>query len=356
MKVSRELSVVPPDHYAYVTRRAMHLLSVGELPNVLSIDVEPKYGYTTMINYIDGSHRITFGNDLGLNPGASEDLAKDKGHTKFMLRTLGVNCPDGEEFLLPWWVNTIGESQRRRGNKTMLTVDKALEYVQTTTGFPVYVKPVAGSKGIGVKRVEDEHELYTALDELEEARSRVAVIEEAVNLPDYRIVALDGELISAYQRVPLQVVGDGVASIAELLQGLQKRYESDGRDTTLHMDDPRHATLLKRLGYTHSSVPTEGEVVVLADISNLSAGGSSIDVTSALHNRWTELTAYVAKNLNLRLIGLDLACSDITDPDAEYSVLEVNSTPGLDHYAASGAEQEQAVDALYAKVLNALPL
>src|SRR5690554_3058792 len=144
MYVSHEHPVEPSDHFAYVTRRAMHLLNIGALPNVDFIDVEPKYGYTTRITYVDGSHRITFGNDLGLNPGASEDLAKDKGHTKFLLRTIGVNCPEGEEFLLPWWAKTIGEDQHKRGNESMLTTDDALGYIESTIGFPTYIKPVAG--------------------------------------------------------------------------------------------------------------------------------------------------------------------------------------------------------------------
>ncbi len=63
----------------------------------------------------------------------------------------------------------------------------------------------------------------------------------------------------------------------------------------------------------------------------------------------------IANNFNLRLCGVDLACADITDPDSDYSVLEVNASPGLDHYAASGAKQHQIVRDLYTKVFNALP-
>jgi hypothetical protein len=37
-----------------------------------------------------------------------------------------------------------------------------------------------------------------------------------------------------------------------------------------------------------------------------------------------------------------------------YSVIEVNATPGLDHYASSGVEQSRIVDQLYTKVLNTL--
>lgn len=344
-----------PEHYAYVTRSLMNLFQQGRLTNVSTVDVEPKYGYTSRITYTDGSHRVTYGNDLGLNPGASEDLAKDKGHTKFLLRTIGVECPRGEEFLLPWWAETIGENQRKRGNEAMLVAGMAPEYIDTHLGYPVYVKPVAGSKGIGVRKVCTGDELEECIEELNEQRSRVMVVEEAVQMPDYRIVALDGQLISAYERVPLGVVGNGTLTIKQLLMDLQTQFEEDGRDTILTIGDPRHIAQLARQGLHLETVLPFGKTVTIADISNLSAGGSSVDVTERIAQEWVDLAAYVADNFNLRLLGLDLACEDITDGTSPYSVLEVNSTPGLDHYASSGEAQKIIVDDLYTAVLNAFP-
>ena len=79
-------------------------------------------------------------------------------------------------------------------------------------------------------------------------------------------------------------------------------------------------------------------------------------MTSILHPKWAELTAYIGENFNLRLLGVDLGCTNIESPDSDYSVIEVNSTPGLDHYASSGATQQGIVDDLYSRVLNAFPL
>jgi hypothetical protein len=343
------------EHYAYVTRSLIRLFNSGMLPNVANIDVEPEYGYTSRITYDDGSHRVTYGNDLGLNTGAAEDLAKDKGHTKFLLRTIGVDCPKGSEFLLPWWADAIRESQSRRGNDELRTTDQAFGYVLKHLGYPVYVKPVAGSKGLGVRRVDSEPELQEAFDELEESRSRVAIVEESIAKPDYRIVVLDGELISAYERVPLAVLGDGTHTIADLVDRLQQMFRVQGRDTTLSMSDPRILKTLNKLGLDAASVVPKGKKLTLVDVSNLSAGGTSLDFTKTISERWVNLARYVAHNFNLRLCGVDLACDDIELPAGDYSVLEVNSTPGLDHYASSGEDQLRIVDELYAKVLNAYP-
>lgn len=346
---------VSQDHYAYVTRSVIGLFNRGVLSNVVALDVEPVYGYTARLTYDDGTHRITYGNDLGLNAGAACDLAKDKGHTKFMLRQIGINCPEGQEFLLPWWEAAIAPSQLARGNTNMQNVTAALPYIDKKLGYPVYIKPVSGSKGLGVARAESAEETQDIFNSYEEAKVRVAIVEEAVDMPDYRVVVLDGELISAYQRKPLGVVGNGRSTIEELLEQLQLQYHAEGRDTIIDLDDPRIARQLGKLGYNLAVIPKKNEELTLTSVSNLSAGGTSVDVTEKIHKEWVDKVTYIAKNFNLRLCGVDLACSDIASDSSEYSVIEVNAAPGLDHYASSGAAQKKIVDELYAKVLNAYP-
>ncbi len=349
------LRIESKEHYSYVTRSAIRLFNEGALTNVVGIDVEPEYGYISRLQYSDGSYRVTYGNDLGLNSGASEDLASDKGHTKFLLRTIGVNCPEGQEFLLPWWAETIAPNQEKRGNAALRTTDQAATYINETLGYPVYIKPVSGSKGLGVQKVDTEDELNRAFCELETTRSRVAIVEDAIDMPDYRVVVLDGGLISAYRRDPLAVQGDGESSVYLLLQHLQDRFDTEGRDTVIDVRSHDIRNFLLKRNMDFDTVPDKGCQIVLADVSNLSAGGTSVDVTDEIHDHWIDLSSNIAKHFNLRLCGVDLACNDIADGTSDYSVLEVNSTPGLDHYASSGEDQKRIVDELYTKVLNALP-
>lgn len=343
------------EHYPYVTRSLIRLFGKQALTNVASIDVEPRYGYVARLTYTDGSHRVTYGNDLGLNTGSAESLANDKGHTKFMLRTMDVECPMGEEFLLPWWKESIEKSQLARGNEDLLSSDDAHDYVVATMGYPVYVKPVSGSKGADIYKAHDEQELVSAMQNYDEKRVRVAMVEQPIQMPDYRIVTLDGELISAYQRVPLSVVGDGVRTLGELLEVRQNEFDALGRDTSLDKVYDQIQTHIAKYSLTFNTILPEGHEQPLVPISNLSAGGTSLDVSGVIHERWSGLAADIAESFDLRLAGLDLACQDITDPASQYSVLEVNSTPGLDHYALSGEAQRQVVDDLYIKVLNAFP-
>ena len=59
------------------------------------------------------------------------------------------------------------------------------------------------------------------------------------------------------------------------------------------------------------------------DISNLSAGGTPVDVGEVMHQRWRDLAVRVARIFDLRICGVDLACKDITQSDSEYGVIEV---------------------------------
>ena len=350
-----EQSLEIPEHYPFATRSLLRLFGEAALTNVVGVDVEPKYGYATRLTYVDGSHRVTYGSDLGLNPGAACDLAKDKGHSKFLLRTIGVNCPAGEEFLLPWWAERIKASLRQRRNDEIKTTDQIASYVENDLGYPAYIKPVSGSKGSGVYKLHAPDNLASAIKEYEETRVSVALVEESINMPDYRMVMLDGALISAYRRTPLTVTGDGAKTIRELIQDKQAEYEAEDRDTNLDPDEPAIQRHLASSNLTIASVPRPGLELALIPTSNLSTGGTSEDVTHGVHSRWADLCTYIADNFNLRLCGVDLACEDIYDPNAAYSIIEVNATPGLDHYAASGDAQKQIVDQLYTKVFNAMP-
>jgi D-alanine-D-alanine ligase-like ATP-grasp enzyme len=56
----------------------------------------------------------------------------------------------------------------------------------------------------------------------------------------------------------------------------------------------------------------------------------------------------------LRLAGVDILTYDITQPLVDYTLLEINSAPGLAHYATLGEKQTQKVEYLYRKILQIL--
>ena len=310
----------------FVARVLTELFEAGRLTEVASVEVEPEWGYKSRITYRSGAVRMTSGNDVGVNPGAAVAVAKDKAHSKLFLRSSGFRVPASSEFLVPWWAERIGAEPPRH---------------PTEVGFPAYVKPVHGSMGFGVARCHDEDELRTAIAEVEASHAKVVMVEEAIDLPDYRLVVVHGEVVFAYLREPLAVTGDGRSSIAELAA-----ERGDGE---------RVARSLKRRGLTLESVPASGESVLLHDVSNLAAGGIATDVSDGVADRWTQLAIDAAGALGLAFCGVDLATRDIADADGDYAILELNGTPGLEHFSGVGPAQDELVRDLYARLLNTPP-
>jgi D-alanine-D-alanine ligase-like ATP-grasp enzyme len=109
---------------------------------------------------------------------------------------------------------------------------------------------------------------------------------------------------------------------------------------------------LRRQKLTENSVIPKGTVIRLLDNANLSSGGDSLDVTPAIHPVYSSMAIRLTRDMGLRLCGVDIMTEgDISEPHGRFCVLEINSAPGLDHYARSGTIQKKIVENLYLKVL-----
>jgi D-alanine-D-alanine ligase-like ATP-grasp enzyme len=216
------------------------------------------------------------------------------------------------------------------------------------------VKPNSGSQGAGVALVYTKREFYRAMRAVFK-RDRVALVQQQVEGRDYRLVVLDDKVISAYERIPLNVVGNGTLTIKQLLQEKQRRFTASSRDTRIKLDDPRIAEKLKHQRLSLQSVPAKNKRVYLLDNANLSTGGDAAEVTSMAHPAFKQIAVQVTKDMGLRLCGVDfMIAGDITQKPDKYWILEINAAPGLDHYAQAGQVQEKIVEDLYTEVLKSM--
>ena len=334
-------------HYTYQVQLLIDAYNNGLLPEVESITIEPRYGYLAKITYLNGSNRIIYGHDTGFNAGSSEALAKDKGYSKFILRSMGIKTPQGEEFLLPWWADTLRGSDRQSQNSLIQDTSSAHMYIESQLGYPVFTKPVSGSQGMGVKKVHNESELQSTFDEFEEERVKVAIVEEALAMPDYRLLLFDGELVNAYERQPLSVMGNGLATIEELIHEKNEQFKQIERDVHLETQIPDIIHFLAKNGLSLSDIVPPNTTVRLSDVSNLSAGGTPRDISEEISEHWAELGARIARGFNLRICGVDLACKDIGTASEDYSVIEVNATPGARHFMATSPDNKQKLEDMF---------
>lgn len=311
-----------------------------------TILLEPEWGIAGQITFKSGKRSYFRYNTLDLNPVGASDIAKDKDYANFFMLSLGYPVvPGSKTFFRSDWATTIGSEGR--------TIDDAYAYA-VSLGMPVIVKPNSGSQGTGVALVHTKREFYRAARSIFK-NDRILLVQALVRGNDYRLVVLDDEIISAYERVPLSVVGDGVSSIRALLEKKQLQFVREKRDTRIDYADPRITAKLAQYKLTLDSVLVRKGKVFLLDNANLSTGGDSFDVTHAVHPDFKEVAIKLTKDMGLRFCGVDLMIAgSITDAPCEYWVIEINAAPGLDHYARSGRAQEAIVEDLYRKVIRSI--
>ena len=233
------------------------------------------------------------------------------------------------------------------GASPLQTTDMADEYINSTLQYPVFVKPVSGSQGSGVRKVYDEPELATLFESYTNERVKVALVEEALEMPDYRLLMFDGEMVNAYERQPFSVIGDGEKDVQGLIEEKIALYEKQGRNIQFEERRTLITQYIGRSGLQLSSIPEAQQKVRLLDVSNLSMGGDPVDISEEIHPHWIEIGNKIARGFNLRICGVDLACADITSEASDYSVLEVNATPGTKQFVASGEPGKEKLDALF---------
>ena len=304
---------------------------------------EPEYGIVGRIRFPNGRQSYFWHNKFNLNSVIAARLCQDKGYTSFWLKEGGFRVPDSAVFFQDAYCAPNGFRKCHA---------EAMKFARSLN-WQVYLKPLRGSQGRGIMRTCDEAE-YDEAARLIFGNERKVLIQAAHQGRDYRIVVLDGDVISAYERVPLMVRGDGASSINDLLRKKQKEFESAGRDTVISASDPRMIVKLRRENLTMESVVPPGATVTLLDVANLSCGGTTIEVTDSLHPTVATLAANICQALDLRFAGVDVLIPDATEALEDYAVIELNSAPGLDHYASSGPGHEARIDALYLKVLQAI--
>ncbi|MFZ2149906.1 MAG: cyanophycin synthetase [Minisyncoccia bacterium] len=309
--------------------------------------VEPEWGIAAQIIYKNGIVRSLRMYSLDLNHIASADIARDKDYAKFFMKKKNYPVADGITVFKDDWARAVNSNR---------VVSFGLKYAKAM-GFPVIAKPNSKSQGSGVSLAGNAKELTRALNEIFKS-DRVALIEKYLPGRDYRVVVLDGEIISAYERIPLSVVGDGKSSIIKLLQKKQKGFILSGRDTKINFKDERMKIKLRKQGLGFANILAEGRKVFLLDNANLSTGGDAVDVTNTIHDGFYKIATSLTRDMGLRMAGVDIMVTkgDITESpkNSPYYIIEINAAPGLDHYVTTGPKQRKNVEKMYLKVLRAL--
>jgi len=174
-------------------------------------------------------------------------------------------------------------------------------------GLPAVIKPRIGNRGRGVTLdVKSREEALTAFQAAWKVRSEV-LVESTLPGDDHRIMVV-GDGVIALRRLAPAVIGDGVRTIAELIQQENRdRLGAGSRLGEIQVNEDLRR-LLNLAGLDVDSVLGENQKHVLQSIPN--ASWRRHDVSDSVHPDNRRMLVDVA-----RLIGLDIASVDLRTPD-----------------------------------------
>ena len=240
------------------------------------------------------------------------ELASDKEETNRILGNLGLPVP------------------RQR---MVQSADDAVA-AAAQVGYPVVVKPLNANHGRGISiHLTSPVEVAQAFDVARE-HSQSVIVESFITGEDHRMLVINGELAAVALRLPGHVVGDGVSTIAQLVDRVNqdpRRGVGHEKVLTRLLFDHQAETMLAKKGYTRDTVPADGEQVFLRSTGNLSTGGTATDMTDQVHPDNIEMAVRAVKAIGLDVGGVDFLTTDVTESYREVggAICEVNAAPGF---------------------------
>jgi len=223
---------------------------------------------------------------------------------------------------------------------------QALSFMQSSSD-PCVVKPANGTSGgtgvtCGVRGPDDLCRAWLRAGRWD----RRVLIERQTPGEEYRLLFLAGELLDAVRRRRPCVVGDGSATVGELIEAEnERRLGALDRDVSRLINIDLDCELAVRSeGLTLRSIPARGaQITVKNTVSENAAAenATALGLSAGLIGQ----AARAVELLHLEFAGVDLVTPDPARSltDAGGTILEINATPGL-HYHYQVADRHQAVD------------
>ena len=230
--------------------------------------------------------------------------------------------------------------------KMFISSRKAYNY-GLSLGFPLTVKPVSESLSIHVScNINTPSKLKEAIKIVKQIDCRV-LVEQHIPGDVYRALILDNSLIACVRRQPGQVIGNGVNTIQALID--RKKMGKNVLDY--------YTYFLKSQGISLDTILSKGQQIFISNKVTLSTGSTITDVTCCIHPENREFLEQVHKILNIPLSGLDLICTNISQPwhQQPFGIIENNSFPYIDLHLHTAAEKPiNVAGKIWDYVLNVL--
>ena len=194
---------------------------------------------------------------------------------------------------------------------------------------PVIVKPRLGSRGrhttTNVFTVEELKQAFKIAKQL----CYLVIMEEHLEGSVYRATLVDGKLVGLLRGDPPRIIGDGVHTIAELVD-IKNKIRHPAVSEVLIGD--QHLEFLARGDWKPDGVPAAGESIDLLEKIGVSYGGWRAEVIKETHPDIKNIMERAAAAVGDPLVGFDFIIKDITlSPQGQkWGIIECNGTPFID--------------------------
>ena len=255
---------------------------------------------------------------LPLNSATFSEIARDKAHATTLLRDAGLRTIEGDYFFT--------SSDRRGMRPEGRELDDAIKFAQSL-GYPVFVKPNTGCRGLMADLVDNEDNLRRHIAEIS-AIDHIAIVQRYTVAPEYRLFCLNGRVRFSYSKSVATLKGDGVSTVEELLADYNRQFEVDPSRAQA-ADAPFLIERLNESGLNLRSVLPFGERLPLAARANLSTGGTLSKYQDQIAPKIQVWAEHVLKAMPLPICAIDLFATLGYDQPEGYQIIEVNANPSL---------------------------
>lgn len=189
------------------------------------------------------------------------------------------------------------------------------------------VKPVHGEQGRGISvDLRSVEEVESAIASAQRMSSTV-LLEEYFEGQDLRLVVINFKLVAAAIRKPAAVTGDGVSTIARLIEAQSRRRMAATAGESRIPVDAETARIVRLAGYTMDDILPSGQELQVRKTANLHTGGTIHDVTDTVHPELVDAAVAAARSIDIPVVGIDFMVTSPRSPD--YVFIEANERPGL---------------------------
>jgi len=184
--------------------------------------------------------------------------------------------------------------------------------------FPLILKPNNGMDGRGIKYIGDAKSLKHELKAFYKSKKTV-LLQSIILEPEYRILIINGSVELFHSKDFRSVQGDGKKNIKTLLE------EIPNKDKNAEFIKLQYTLT----GYTKKTVLNKNELFKYHIVKDSSGRHYQFENFPEDLLRWSKA---LIKDLSIQTVAIDLFINGDIEDSANYTIIELNSNPGLTQY------------------------